>query len=155
MTALPSAFFVHVFPGVMQRLAAVLDREVDDRRRAAERRGARAGLEVVGRGRAAERHVHVGVDVDAAGQHVLAGGVDHLVDVGGGDVERHADDGDLLVLDQHVARVLIDRGDNRAVLDQCSHQCPYRDCEDHEGYADVHDFGYLRVINREFVPFAV
>ena len=67
------------FEGVVQRLASVLDREVDDRRGAAERRGDGAGFEVVGRGRAAERHVHVGVDVDAAGQHVLALGVDHPI----------------------------------------------------------------------------
>ena len=94
------------FHRVVQRLAAVLDREVDDRRRAAEGGSHRAGLEVVGGGGAAKRHVHVGVDVDAARQHVLAGGVDHLVRR---HVERGADDGDLLVLDQDVAFVLIGR----------------------------------------------
>ena len=118
MTALPSAFFAHVSQRVVQRLAAVLDREVDDRGRAAERRRARAGLEVVGRRRAAERHVEMRVDVDAAGQHVLAGRVDHRVGV---HVERRADDGDLLVLDEDVAAVLIRRGDDRAVLDQRAH----------------------------------
>ena len=89
MTALPSAFFIHVSQRVVQRLAAVLDREVDDRRRAAERGGDRAGLEVVGRRRAAERHVEVRVDVDAAGQHVLARRVDQSVSAG--HVERRAD----------------------------------------------------------------
>ena len=61
------------------------------------------------------------------GRTILPGGVDHLVDVGGRDVERHPDDGDLLVLDQHIALVLIDRGDDRAVLDQRAHQSR-RDC---------------------------
>ena len=119
MTALPSAFFAHVsiaWCSVWPRYwIAKSTIEVVPPKAAAHR----AGLEVVGRRRAAKRHVHVGVHVDAAGQHVLAGGVDHLV---GLHVERRADDGDLLVLDQHVALVLIDRGDDGAVLDQCSHR---------------------------------
>ena len=60
-------------PGVealAQRLAARLDREVDDRRRPAERRRARPGLERVLGERPAERQLHVGVDVDRAGDHV-------------------------------------------------------------------------------------
>ena len=69
-------------PGVQavaQRAAARLDGEVDDRRRATERRGAGAGLErVLGEG-AAERQLHVGMHVDAARDHVLAGGIDRLV----------------------------------------------------------------------------
>jgi hypothetical protein len=56
---------------VAHRAAAVLDREVHDARRAAERRRDRPRLEVVGGRRAAERHVEVRVDVDAAGDHVL------------------------------------------------------------------------------------
>ena len=49
------------------------------RRRPAECGGARAGLEgVLGEG-AAERQLHVGVDVDRARDHVLAGRVDRLV----------------------------------------------------------------------------
>ena len=46
---------------VLDPLTGALHREVDDRRRAAEGRGARAGLERVGRERAAERELHVGV----------------------------------------------------------------------------------------------
>ena len=57
---------------VPHRLAAILDREVDDAGRAAERRRDGARLEVVGGRGAAERHVQVGVDVDAAGDDVLA-----------------------------------------------------------------------------------
>ena len=60
-------------PGV-QRVAharaARLDGEIDDGGGAAESRGARAGFEIVGRSGAAERHVEMGVRVDAAGDHV-------------------------------------------------------------------------------------
>ena len=62
-----------------QRGALGLDGEVDDRGGAAPRRGAGAGLERVRRERAAERHLHVRVHVDPAGQHVLAGRVDDPV----------------------------------------------------------------------------
>ena len=62
---------------VEHALTRALHGEVDDRRRAAPRRGSRAGLEGVGRERAAERQLHVGVGVDAAGHDVLAARVDH------------------------------------------------------------------------------
>ena len=52
---------------VAQRLALVLNGEIDQRGRAAEGRGARAGLKIVGAGGAAKRHVQVRVHVDAAG----------------------------------------------------------------------------------------
>jgi hypothetical protein len=55
------------------RLAAILDREVDDAGGTAKRGSDRPRLEIVGGRRAAERHVEVGVDVDAAGDDVLAG----------------------------------------------------------------------------------
>ena len=106
------------FQRVMQRLAAILDGEIDDRGGAAEGRRDRAALEVVGRRRPAERHVQMRVDVDAAGQDVLVRRVDDRVGV---DIERRADDGNLLVLDEHVAPVLIRGGDDRAVLDQRAH----------------------------------
>ena len=61
-----------------QRLAVILHGEVDDRRRSAVRRGDRAGVEVIGRGRAAERQFHVRVRVDAAGDDQLALGVDDV-----------------------------------------------------------------------------
>ncbi len=106
------------FPRVMQRLTLVLDREIDDGRGPAERRGGRARLEIVGGRRAAERHVEMRVHVDAAGQDVLAVRVDRLVR---GHVERCPDQRDLLVFDEDVALVLIDRGDDGAVLDESSH----------------------------------
>ncbi len=62
--------------GVAESLAFVLDGEIDERRGAAEGCGDRAGLEIVGAGGAAEGHVEVGVDVDAAGEEEEVGGVD-------------------------------------------------------------------------------
>ena len=62
-----------------QRGALGLDREVDDRGGAAPGGGPGPGLEGVRRERAAERHLHVRVHVDAAGQHVPPGGVEHPV----------------------------------------------------------------------------
>src|SRR3989454_4466744 len=58
------------------------------------------------------------VDVDAAGQHVLTRRVDRLV---GLHVDRGSNQRDLLVFDQHVTFVLIDRGHDRAALDECAH----------------------------------
>ena len=55
-----------------------LHHEVDDRGRAAPGGRAGAGLERVGGERATERHLHVGVGVDAARDHVLAGRIDDV-----------------------------------------------------------------------------
>src|SRR6185369_2122044 len=63
-----------------QSLAFVLDREIDERRCAAERGGAGAGLKIVRAGRSAEGHVKVGMDIDATGQNILPCRVD---DAGG------------------------------------------------------------------------
>jgi hypothetical protein len=103
-------------PCVVESLAPVLNSEVDDGRRPAERRRDGAGLEIVGRRRAAERHVKVGMDIDAARQHVFAGSIDHLVglDVG----KARADERDLLVFDQHVAAIAIDGGDDFTIPDE-------------------------------------
>ena len=65
--------------GLLERLALVLNREVDDRRRATKGRRDRAGAEIVGRDGPAERKLHVHVRVDCAGDHELAGGVDRPV----------------------------------------------------------------------------
>ena len=62
--------------GGAQGLALVLDGEVDQRGGAAEGGGASAGFKIVGAGGAAEGHVEMGVDIDPAGEHVLARGVD-------------------------------------------------------------------------------
>ncbi len=72
-------------------------------------------VDVVDRHRPAERHVEVRVRVDAARQHVLPGGVDDAIGV---DVERLADERDALVVDEHVADVVVGRRHDAAALDQ-------------------------------------
>ena len=72
MTALPSAFFIqssHAWCSVWPLYWIAKSTMVVVPPNAA---AMRAGLEVVGRRRAAERHVEVRVDVDAARQDVLA-----------------------------------------------------------------------------------
>ena len=86
----------------------------------AEGRRARAALEVVGARRAAERHVEVRVRVDAAGDDVLAGCVDHPVAIGGcgaGQVHGPYD----LALDEHVLGDPARGTDDGAVLDDDAH----------------------------------
>ena len=98
--------------------AGVLHGHVDDRRDATPRRGARAGLERVAGVRAAERHLHVRVHVDAAGDHVLAGGVDDPIDALVGEVAGRAERGHGLVGDQHVLGDHAGGRDDLAVLDE-------------------------------------
>ena len=101
--------------------------EVDDRGDPAPRRSARAGVEVVGGDRAAERQRHVDMGVDATGDDVLAGGVDDGVadDAQGAGLTRREDRRDRLAVDQHVGLAATDRGDDRAAGDQCEcHECP-------------------------------
>ena len=105
-----------------QRLALRLDGEVDDRRRAAEGRRARPRLERVLRERPAERQLHVGVDVDPARDHVLAGGVDRLVGGHAAGRQARADLGDRLAVDQDVGGVRAVGGDDRAVGDERAHR---------------------------------
>ena len=123
MQALPAAFSCHVVKARTERAAARLDGEIDDRRRATEGRCARAGLEgVLGEG-AAERQLHMGVAVDAAGDDPLAGGVHDRV---GRDVEVDADQGDLIAIDEDVRPghgVGIDDG---SALDEGAHPSSFR-----------------------------
>ena len=86
--------------------------EVNDGRRAAKGRRARAVEEVVGGGEAADGHVQMDVAVDRAGQDVLAGGVDLAASA-----QVLADGGDVLAVDGHVGRVDGVGGDERAVAD--------------------------------------
>ena len=92
-----------------------LDDEVDVGGRAAERGRRLARLDVVDRGRPAERHVEVRVRVDAARQQVLAARVDDPVRRL---VERLADERDRLVVDVDVGHVVVGRGHDAAALDQ-------------------------------------
>src|SRR4029450_8328147 len=62
------------------------------------------------------------VRVDAPRQYVLAGGVDRAV---GMDVERLADQGDPLVLDEDVSNVVVRRRDDTTALDQDRHDAPF------------------------------
>jgi hypothetical protein len=103
---------------VVAFFAVVLQREVHDRRRPAERGRARPGLKVVRAEAAAERQVHVGVDVDAARHDVPIGGVD--LDVGL-DGHPHADRGHPLVVDHDVGLRRLGRGHDGPALDEGPH----------------------------------
>ena len=89
---------------VLDPLAGALHREVDDRGGAAVGRRSRAGLERVRGERAAEGQLHVRVDVDTAGDDVLAGGVELLVVVADGGPAGLEQPDDALAVDQHVHR---------------------------------------------------
>ena len=62
--------------GLPKRTVLGLDHEVDVRRGPAEGRGDMPCAEVVGRRDVVQRHVEVGVHVDAPGQQIASGGVD-------------------------------------------------------------------------------
>ena len=102
-----------------QRLALALDREIDDRRRAAECRRAGTGLERVLGERAAERQLHVGVHVDRAGDDPAAHRVDGPVGAG---VERLTDERDPLPVHQDVRHRRGIGIDDRSALDQRAHR---------------------------------
>ncbi len=104
-------------------LSLALDAEVDVRCRAAERRGRLPRLEVVDRRLAAPGHLEVRVRVDGSRQDVLAGRVDDLVRL---NVERLADQGDALSVDEHVGDVVVSGGDHAAALDQHGHRRSFR-----------------------------
>ena len=100
-----------------------LDDEVDVAGRPAERRRGLAGLDVVDRDRAPERHVEMRVRVDPAREDVLPGRVDHLVRL---DVERLADQRDALALGVDVAHVVVGGGHDPSALDQYGHAAQFR-----------------------------
>ena len=104
-----------------ERSAARLDGEVDDRGRAAERGGARPGLERVLREGAAERQLHVGVDVDRARDDPFAGGVDRRV---GGGLEIGTDEGDALPVDEDIRPRRGIRIDDGSTGDERPHRGP-------------------------------
>src|SRR4029077_3691499 len=72
--------------GLAKSLPFILDSEVDEGGGAPEGGGNRAGLEIVGAGGAAEGHVQVGVNVDAAGDHEKSCGVDDAASVFDGEL---------------------------------------------------------------------
>jgi hypothetical protein len=108
-------------PGIerlTEALARLLHAEVHDRADAAERARDRALVEVVGGDGAAERGIHVGVDVDAGRHDVFSRGVDDAVCL---NVERFADERHPLAVDEHVSGVVVGCRDNPAALDQDRH----------------------------------
>jgi hypothetical protein len=104
--------------GLAQRAVRVLEREVDQHRRAAGERRRRARVPVVGSDGAAERHVHVGVPVDEAWHQLRAGDVDHLRAVAR---QVDADRRDRLVLDRHVGAEGGLGGDDRPAHEDLAH----------------------------------
>ncbi len=117
--------FLH--PGVeslAERLPFVLDGEVDKRGGAAESRRDGAGLEIIGAGGAAEGHVEMGVDINAAGDQQAAGGVDDAAGVFDG--KPRGEGADFLAVDADVGDASIRRRDHRAVANYRVelHECP-------------------------------
>ena len=99
-----------------KRLSFVLDREVDERCGSTKGRGTRAGLEVVSASGPAERHVEVGVNIDATRHHVFARRIENARGVLLRQV--HADGMNLSIHDCDVGSVSIGRGNNSSVLDK-------------------------------------
>jgi hypothetical protein len=108
-------FFHPGIEGLAERVAFVLDGEVDERGGAAKSGGDGAGLEIVGAGGAAKGHVEMGVDVDAAGDHQAAGGVDNARGIVRG--KLGGDGGDFVAVDADVGEACIGCRDHRAVAD--------------------------------------
>ncbi len=101
--------------GCSQRLAFVLDGEVDQRGGSAEGGGASAGFKIVGAGGSAEGHVKVSVDVDSAGENILASSVNYL----GGVRARQvlADGGNFAFIDGDIRHVSVGGGGHESVHD--------------------------------------
>ena len=106
--------FVPEIEAVLQRLALVRAGEVDDHGRAAVDGAARAGVEVVGGGSAADVEVEVRVGVDETREEQLARHVDDGCAVRG---QVFADGEDLFALDQHVGRAGSGGGDDGAAFE--------------------------------------
>ena len=77
MHALPSLLASQVSSASRHGVARGLQGEVDDGRGSADGCGDGAGAVIVGRNGAAEGHIEMGVNIDAAGHHQQTGGIDH------------------------------------------------------------------------------
>jgi hypothetical protein len=111
-------------------LIGVLGDEVDNGGRAADRGGPGAGLERVAGVGAAERHLHVRVRVDAAGDDVLAARVDDGVcgrrQVGCQQLRARLEHGgDRRTVDEHVGPGPPRRADDGAAGDEGPHRSSY------------------------------
>src|SRR5262249_51761784 len=101
-----------------QRLALLLDREIDQRGGPAVRGRDRPRLEIIRRRGAAKRHVEVRVRVDAAREDIFSGRVDALV---GLERNLRGDHADPSVLDQQIRFVGIAGGDDGAARNDGFH----------------------------------
>jgi hypothetical protein len=108
--------FLPIGERLHQGLVAVRDAEVDDHRRAAGQSRLGAAFVIVGGVRAHERHVEMGMRVDAAGQDEAVPGVERAVAP-----QAFADRLDGLALDQNVGLVGPVRGDNRSAFNDERH----------------------------------
>ena len=130
-----------LLPGVdriHQRLPALGNDEIDEHRRAARQRRARPAVVIVGGTGAHERHVEVGVRIDAAGHDETALGVDHLVAV-----EAGADRFDRLALNQHIGDIGTVSGDDGSAFDQSGH-LGLSSCSIAFDVSSGYDFGLLQ-----------
>src|SRR5208283_72216 len=101
--------------GLPQWLAFVLDGKVDQRGGSTESRGPGSGFKVVGAGGAAEGHIQMGMNIDAAGKHILPRGLKNSLSILAGEIL--ADGRNFAICDSDVGHVSIRRGDHRSVAD--------------------------------------
>jgi hypothetical protein len=113
---LPPGIECRAYPGSLG-----LSCEIDQAGCASERRRPCAGSEIIARKRAAEGHVHVGVDIDAAGDDIFPRGVNHRSRVG---LQCGADGRDLLSFNIDIRDVILFRGDDASVPNECGHPYP-------------------------------
>jgi len=112
----PAGSFLH--PGVErgpQCLAFVLNGKIDKARGAPEGRGARSSFEIIRAGGASERHIEVGMHVDAAGKNKSSRSVDNRARI----FARQAvpEGVDLAFCDGDIAGECVGRGDHTSVCD--------------------------------------
>ena len=103
--------------GRTQRLAFVLDCEIDQGCGAAECGRAGAGLEVIGTGGPAKRHVEMRVDIDSTRHDVLALSIDDARRIVLG--QASANGVDLAVDNSYICCISVRRGHDSSILDEC------------------------------------
>ena len=109
---------VPVIQCLSQRLALVLHREINDRRRPAVSRRPRPRKEIIRRLRPAERQLHMRVRIDPAGDDELTRRINHALRFY---VEPRPDERDDFILNQHVRLVIINSGDDAPVTNDSFH----------------------------------
>ena len=116
---------VGALPPVVERMThrapAVLNREVDDAGRSAEGSRDSARLEIVRRRRAAKRHIEMGMDIDAAGNDVLARRIDRAIRLETMRRKVFPDRGDDAAIAVHIRDIVVRRRDDPAVGNEKGH----------------------------------